>query len=56
VLKGAYDDLTHDTPTTRIAANWFNGLLQKLAPDVAETIRKTFIEIVSSTTAKLINP
>lgn len=56
VLKGVYEDLIGDAPGKEVQASWFNGLLRKLKPDAAEVIRQTLVEIVSSTTAKLLRP
>jgi len=53
-LKATFADLTIDSPKTEIAANRFKRILLKLAPDVAETIRKTIVEIASTTAVKLI--
>ena len=53
-LKATFADLTVDSPKTEIAANRFKKILLKLAPDVAETIRKTIVEIASTTAVKLI--
>jgi hypothetical protein len=54
VLKGTFIDLTFDSPKTEIAASRFKTILRKLTPDVAETIRKTIVEIASETAVKLI--
>ena len=53
-LKATFADLTVDSPMTEIAANRFKRILRKLAPDVAEAIRKTIIEIASTTAVKLL--
>lgn len=53
-LKGTFDDLASDSPRTEIAASRFKRILRKLTPDVAEVIRKTIVEIASSTAVKLI--
>jgi hypothetical protein len=55
-LKAAFVDLTIDSPKTEIAASRFKSILRKLAPDVAETIRKTIVEIASATAVKLLKP
>ncbi len=54
VLKGTFDDLASDSPRTEIAASRFKRILRKLTPDAAEVIRKTIVEIASSTAVKLI--
>jgi hypothetical protein len=53
-LKATFDELTGDGPRTELAANRFKRLLKKLAPDVAEGIRKTIVEIASEAAAKLL--
>lgn len=53
-LKSTFDDLTKDSPRTEIAASRFKRILRKVAPDAAEAIRKTIVEIASSTAVKLI--
>jgi hypothetical protein len=53
-LKATFTDLTVDSPKTEIAASRFKKILRKLAPDVAETIKKTIVEIASETAVKLI--
>jgi hypothetical protein len=53
-LKATFNDLTVDSPKTEIAASRFKRILRKLAPDVAETIRKTIVEIASTTAVKLL--
>jgi hypothetical protein len=53
-LKATFADLTVDSPKTEIAASRFKRILRKLAPDVAETIRKTIVEIASATAVKLL--
>ena len=53
-LKATFTDLTVDSPKTEIAASRFKRILRKLAPDVAETIRKTIVEIASETAVKLL--
>jgi hypothetical protein len=56
MLKATFEDLTINSPKTEIAASRFKRILRKLAPDVAETIRKTIVEIASETAVKLIKP
>ncbi len=53
-LKATFADLTVESPKTEIAASRFRRILRKLAPDAAETIRKTIVEIASETAVKLI--
>jgi len=53
-LKATFTDLTVDSPKTEIAASRFKKILRKLAPDVAEAIKKTIVEIASETAVKLI--
>jgi hypothetical protein len=54
ILKATFSDLTVDSPKTQIAASRFKRILQKLTPDVAETIRKTIVDIASETAVKLL--
>ena len=54
ILKASFTDLTFDSPKTEIAASRFKRILRKLAPDVAETIRKTIVDIASETAVKLL--
>jgi hypothetical protein len=54
ILKATFTDLTIDSPKTEIAASRFKKILLKLTPEVAETIRKSIVEYLSETTAKLI--
>ena len=54
ILKATFTDLTVDSPKTEIAASRFKRILRKLAPDVAETIRKTIVDIASETAVKLL--
>ncbi len=54
ILKGTFADLTVDSPKTEVAASRFKTILRKVAPDVAETIRKSIVEYLSETTSKLI--
>jgi hypothetical protein len=54
ILKATFTDLTVDSPKTEIAASRFKSILRKLAPDAAETIRKTIVEIASETAVKLL--
>lgn len=53
-LKATFADLTVDSLKTEIAASRFKRILRKLAPDVAEAIRKTIVEIASETAVKLL--
>lgn len=55
-LKETFDELTRNTPKTQVAASRFKKFMRKLAPDAAETIRKTIVEIASETAVKLLNP
>jgi hypothetical protein len=55
-LIATFHDLTVDTPKSELAAHRFKKFLKKLAPDVAEGIRKTIVEIASDAAAKLLNP
>ena len=54
ILKATFTDLTVDSPKTEVAASRFKRILRKLAPDVAQTIRKTIVDIASETTVKLL--
>ena len=54
ILKATFTDLTIESPKTEIAASRFKRILRKLAPDVAETIRKTIVDIASETAIKLL--
>jgi hypothetical protein len=54
ILKATFTDLAVDSPKTEIAASRFKRILRKLAPDAAETIRKTIVEIASETAVKLL--
>lgn len=55
-LVATFPDLTVDTPKTELAAHRFKKFLKKMAPDVAEGIRKTIVEIASETAVKLLRP
>jgi len=54
ILKATFTDLTVDSPKTEIAASRFKRILLKLAPNVAEAIRKMIVEIASETAVKLL--
>jgi hypothetical protein len=54
ILKATFTDLTVDSPKAEIAASRFKRILRKLAPDAAETIRKTIVDIASETAVKLL--
>jgi hypothetical protein len=55
-LIATFDDLVVDTPRTELAAHRFKKLIRKSGPAATDFLTKLFVEISSSTVAKLLKP